>query len=79
MAKEVLAVPEEKLSEVIRVIQAGLEYVDSGAPHSAQISDERENNLLNGAKSKRNILTVYRVVETQPTCQNKTEACKSIA
>lgn len=44
MAKETLTIPEEKLPEVIKVIRAGLEYVDSGH-YLPQISDETREQL----------------------------------
>lgn len=44
MAKEILAIPEERLAEVIKVIRAGLEFVDSGE-YLPQISDETREQL----------------------------------
>jgi len=45
MAKEILAIPEEKLSEVIAVIRTGLEYVDDGYDELPTISDETREQL----------------------------------
>jgi len=45
MAKEILAIPEEKLSEVIAVIRSGLEHVDDGHNDLSTISDETREQL----------------------------------
>lgn len=44
MAKEVLAIPEENLEEVVRVIRTGLECVGS-SHYLPQISDETRVQL----------------------------------
>ena len=52
MAKEILVVPEEKLSEVIAVIRAGLEYVDDGYGDISIISDETREQLEKWCKEE---------------------------
>lgn len=45
MAKEILAIPEEKLGEVIQVIRSGLGNVDGGS-YLQEISDETREQLI---------------------------------
>jgi len=64
MAKEILAVPEDNLEEVIKVIRAGLDLLKR-VPVGKEISEDTRRNLEKWCKEKEEYLKEKNIYEEE--------------